>query len=230
MDGLDIGERVWSPLRSRRGGVLKSAIFLGLFLVAAFALLWMLALPWAFEMKLERDTGCSWTAERLASNPFGFEIRIEEATLGNSEAFDSGRPMMKIRSFRAEVVLQSLISDVIVVERAELDISRLAIVVNESGVLNLEQFARDLFGESKGLGKGIRFVDCSLKIDTVEILDYSSVKPSHKALQLAVNVDGFTGEGAISIFEPVLEIARRAEYLPDPSTRIDSSAVSASLQ
>lgn len=222
-------KRATLTLRSRRGGVLKSAVFLGVFLAAAFTLSWMIALPWAFEMKLERDTGCTWTAERLSCNPFGFEIRIDDATLGNSEDFGSGRPMMKIRSFRAQIAFESLVSDEIIVERAEIDISRMALIVNERGILNVEQFARDLFGESRGLGKGIRFVDCSLKIDTVEILDYSTAEPSHKALRLGVDVHGFEGVGAISLFEPLFEIARRAEYLSRPAARIDASAASASL-
>ncbi|MGK0241108.1 MAG: hypothetical protein ACI92G_004600 [Candidatus Pelagisphaera sp.] len=229
MEGTSKRSEETRSLRSKRGGVLRSAFFLGLFLAAASSLLWMIALPWAFQMKLERDTGCSWTAERLACDPFAFEIRIDDASLGNAEAFGGERAMMKIRSFRARVDMKSLISDEIVVQSVNLDISRMALVLDERGNLNLEQFVRDLFGESRGLGKGIRFVDCSLKVDTVEILDYSSAKPSHKALRLGVDVEGFEGTGAISLFEPLLEIARRAEYLPDSSQRNGASEVSASL-
>lgn len=229
MIGLGENERAFAPLQSTRGGVLKSAFFLGVFLAAACALLWMVALPWALEWKLERETACSWTAERLACNPFAFEIWIDDAEIGNSEVFGGGRALMEIRSFRARAIFESLTSDEIVIERAELDIGRMALVVDERGGLNLEQFVRDLFGESRGLGKGMRFIDCHLKVDTVEILDYSSAKPSRKSLRLGVDVDGFGGEGAISLFEPLLEIARRAEYLPDRFTRIEASSVSDSL-
>ncbi|MBT6770734.1 MAG: hypothetical protein HOA81_17345 [Opitutales bacterium] len=229
MEARNDRQREFSSLRSKRGGVLKSALFLGLFLAAAFSLLWMIALPWAFQLKLEKDTGCSWTAERLACDPFGFELRIYDASLGNAEGFGDERAMMEIRSFRARADMKSLISDEIVVDSASLDIRRMALVLNKRGDLNLEQFVRDLFGESRGRGAGIRFLDCSLKVDTVEILDYSSAQRSHKALRLGVDVDGFEGMGAISLFEPLLEIARRAEYLPDSSKRFGASEVSPSL-
>ena len=81
-----------SRFQSRRGGVMKSAFFLGLFLAASLTLVWMLALPWGFGVKLERDTGCSLQTERLFCNPFGFDVHFENASLGNAERFGEKRP------------------------------------------------------------------------------------------------------------------------------------------
>ncbi len=204
-----------SPIVSRRGGVLRSALFLGLFISAGITLLWMVALPLAFDYKLEKDTGCTWGADRLACNPFGFDIRIEDAVLGNSLGFGEGRPMMDINRFEAKAKLKSLISGTAEIERAFLDLDRVSLIVDEQGQLNLEEFAKDLFGESKGLGDKLRIQQCHLKIKTVEILDFSSPTPTHKALRLSVDVDDYEAEGALGIFKPLFEIVARAEYLPE---------------
>ncbi len=190
----------------------------------------MLGLPFAFGYKLEKDTGCSWGASRLACNPFGFDIRIEDAILGNSPQFGEGRPMMDINRFEAKAKLKSLFSGSAEIERAFLDLDRVSLVVDAQGQLNLEKFAKDLFGESKGLGDKLRIAHCHLKIKTVEILDYSSATPTHKALRLGVDIDDFEAEGALGIFKPLFEIVARAEYLPEGIVGIaDSKAVISSF-
>jgi len=206
---------VGSPIVSRRGGVLKSAFFFGLFLSAAITLAWMVALPMAFDYKLEKDTGCSWGADRLACNPFGFNIMIENAVLGNAQGFGGGRPMMHINRFEAKAKLKTLISGTAEIEHACLDLDRVSLIVDEQGQLNLEKFAKDLFGESKGLGNRLRIEHCHLKIKTVEIMDFSSSTPTHKALRLSVDIDDYEAEGALGIFKPLFEIVARAEYLPE---------------
>lgn len=175
----------------------------------------MIGLPFAFGYKLQKDTGCSWAANRLACNPFGFDIRIEDAVLGNASQFGEGRPMMDINRFEAKAKLKSLVSGSTQIERAFLDLDRVSLVVDEQGNLNLEKFAKDLFGESKGLGEKLRIQHCHLKIKTVEILDYSSPIPTHKALRLGVDIDDYEAEGALGIFKPLFEIVERAEYLPE---------------
>ena len=204
-----------SPIVSRRGGVLKSAFFSGLFLSAAIILAWMVALPMAFDYKLEKDTGCSWGAGRLACNPFGLNIRIEDAVLGNSQGFGEGRLMMDINRFEAKAKLKTLISGTAEIERAYLDLDRVSLIVDEQGQLNLEKFAKDLFGELKGLGNQLRIEQCHLKIKTVEIMDFSSPTPTHKVLRLGVDIDDYKAEGALGIFKPLFEIVARAEYLPE---------------
>ena len=217
-------------ITSRRGGVVRSAFFLGLFFSALFTLLWMLALPRAFDYKVERDTGCSWVADRLSCNPFGFAIRIEDAVLGNAPEFGEGRPMMNIRRFEAKAKLKSLISGRTEVERASLELDRVSLVVDEQGQLNLEKFAKDLFGEARGLGDKMRIAHCSLKIKTVEILDYSTPTPSHKALRLGVDIDDFEAEGALGMLKPLFEIVNRSEYLPEGISGIaDSESVISSF-
>ena len=57
--------------KSRRGGVVRSAVFMGLFLMASITLAWMLALPTVIGIKIEKDTGNQWEAESVACNPFG---------------------------------------------------------------------------------------------------------------------------------------------------------------
>ena len=203
-----------SRLRSRRGGIVRAAFFLGLFVAAAGTLVWMLAFPWGFGAKLEKDTGCAIVADRIFCNPFGFEFRLGEAELGNSAHFGDNRPMMKIRSLRGKARFSSLGSNRIVVERAAVDISRLTLVIDESGKLNLSEFMSDLFGEARGLGEGMEIARADLKIDTVEILDYSQPRPTHKALKLGVDVEDFEAEGAIGLFRPLFDILIRAEYLP----------------
>ena len=217
-------------LESRRGGLLGSALFLGFFLTASLILTWMLALPLAIEWKLERDTGCDWAAERLACNPFGFELRVDEAIVGNSDRFGGNRPLMRIRSLTLQANAGSLLSERAIVDRVDLEISRMALILSEGGSLNLESFVSDLFGERLGFGQGVELRDCRLKVDTVEILDYSSPKPSHKALRLGIDEEGFRGEGAMALFAPLLEVARRAEYLPERFSRNGDAAISASRQ
>ncbi len=218
----------WVRFDSQRGGVLKSALFFGFFIAASSILAWMIALPAVFEWRLERTTGCDWSAERLACNPFVFEARIEEAVLGNSDEFGAAHPLMRIRSFRATANLESLIGDRILVEDVELDVSRLVLILNESGALNIERFVSDLFGEKKGFGDGLVLLNCRLKVDRVEIFDYSVSKPTRQTLRLGVNVDGFSGKGAMALFEPILEIARSGEYLPEAKSEIEASSISAS--
>jgi len=215
-------------LHSRRGGVLRSALFLGLFFLASLALFWMVALPRAFEWKFERDTGCDWSAEQLACNPFGFELRVDDAVVGNSDRFGGNRPLMKVRSLRVQADFKSLLSGRSIFERADLEISRIALVVNESGALNLEELIHDLFGERLGFGDELQIRYCRLKVDTVEILDFSGTKPSHTALRLGIDEEGFQAKGAIGLFEPMLEIARRADYLPERKSRHQGTTVSAS--
>lgn len=175
----------------------------------------MVALPMAFDYKLEKDTGCSWGAGRLACNPFGLNIRIEDAVLGNSQGFGEGRLMMDINRFEAKAKLKTLISGTAEIERAYLDLDRVSLIVDEQGQLNLEKFAKDLFGESKGLGNQLRIEQCHLKIKTVEIMDFSSPTPTHNALRLGVDIDDYKAEGALGIFKPLFEIVARAEYLPE---------------
>jgi len=194
---------------------MKSAFFSGLFLSAAIILLWMVSLPMAFDYKLEKDTGCSWGAGRLACNPFGLNIWIEDAVLGNSQGFGEGRIMMDINRFEAKAKLETLISGTAEIERAYLDLDRVSLIVDEQGQLNLEKFAKDLFGESKGLGNQLRIEQCHLKIKTVEIMDLSSPNPTHNVVRLGVDIDDYKAEGALGIFKPLFEIVARAEYLPE---------------
>lgn len=175
----------------------------------------MIGLPFAVGAKLERDTGCTWVADRLACNPFGFHMRIEDAVLGNTPDFGQGRPMMNIRSFEATASLKSLAAKTVVIERASLNLSRISLIIDERGKLNLEQFAKDLFGEARGTGDKLRIAHCDLKIETVEILDYSSPEPTHKAVRMGVDIKDFQAEGVLGIFRPLFEIVARAEYLPE---------------
>ncbi len=200
-----------SELNARRGGILRSAVFLGLFVSALCILLWMLAAPQLIRMKLEGDTQFSWEAKRLSCNPFGFDMRIEDAVLGNSTDFGEGRPMMRIRSFETSGSFKSLISGPAELDVVSLDISRLSLIIDERGALNLERFVEDLLGESRGLREGLKISDCRLKVDTVEIIDYSSPRPSHKALKLGVDVEGFSAESAIGLFDPLFEIMTRSD-------------------
>ena len=194
---------------------MKSAFFSGLFLSAGIILLWMVSLPMAFDYKLEKDTGCSWGAGRLACNPFGLNIWIEDAVLGNSQGFGEGSIMMDINRFEAEAKLETLISGTAEIERAYLDLDRVSLIVDEQGQLNLEKFAKDLFGESKGLGNQLRIEQCHLKIKTVEIMDLSSPNPTHKVVRLGVDINDYKADGALGIFKPLFEIVARAEYLPE---------------
>ncbi len=226
----EVASKAASPIQSRKGGVLRSAVFFGLFMSALLTLLWMLALPTVFGHKLERDTGCSWGADKLACNPFGFDIRIENAVLGNAPEFGEGRPMMNIRHFEAKANLKALVSGTTEIEHVTLDLDPASLVVDEQGRFNLEKFAKDLFGESRGLGSKMRIAHCRLKVNTVEILDFSTPTPSHKALRLGVDIDDYAAEGAIGILKPLFEIVARAEYLPEAIGGIvDSETVISNL-
>lgn len=201
---------------SRRGGVVRSALFMGLFLVALVTLIWMIALPAVIGFKIERDTGYLWKAESLACNPFGFELRIEGGVLRSASSTHEGRPILSIRHLKATGPADLLISGGSSLDRVELDIERVTLIRDESGVLNLESFLESLLGGAKALGDGFPIGECHLKIDTVEILDYAlPAKPSHRALRLGIDADNFAAQDAMGLFEPLFEVISRAEYLPD---------------
>ena len=190
-----------------------SAFRLGLFLAAALILAWMLLLPFALEALVAQSSGASLDLRRASCNPFGLALRMEGAELGQPRDFEEEGSMMSIRFFEAKLRLESLGTESVVVESVHLDLSRLVLVIDSRGKTNLEALARGLFGESIGVGEGARLRKCCLKIDTVEMLDYSQPVPSPKTLRLGVDVEDFEAEGAVGLFDPLFEILRRANYL-----------------
>ena len=201
---------------SRRGGVVRSAFFMGLFLVASITLGWMLALPTLIGIKIEKDTGSLWEAESVACNPFGFELLLEGAVLRSAESLHEGRPILTIRQLKVAGPANLLISQEVRLDSVELDIERITLIRDESGILNLESVLESLLGGSKALDRGMPIADCHLRIDMVEILDYAlPARPSHKALRLGIDADDFAAEDAMGLFEPLFEVISRAEYLPD---------------
>lgn len=203
--------------RSRyRGGVVRSALFLGIFLVALITLSWMVALPTVIGFKIEKDTGYKWDAEVLTCNPFGFEFLLEGGFLRDASDTHEGRPVLAIRYLKVTGPVDLLLSGDSSLDKVELDLERITLIRDESGTLNLESILTRILGVSKALGDELPIAECHLKIDTVEILDYASAsKPSRKALRLGIDADGFEAKDAIGLFGPLFEIISRAEYLPD---------------
>ncbi len=202
--------------KSRRGGVVRSAVFMALFLMASITLAWMLAFPTLIGIKIEKDTGNLWEAESVACNPFLFEFLVEGAMLRSVSSAQEGRPILAMRRLKVTGPANLLISEGVRLDSVELDIERITLIRDESGVLNLESVLESLLGGSKALGRGMPIADCHLKINTVEILDYAlPARPTHKALRLGIDTDEFAAEDAIGLFDPLFEVISRAEYLPD---------------
>ena len=202
--------------KSRRGGVVRSAVFMGLFLMASITLAWMLALPTVIGIKIEKDTGNLWEAESLVCNPFGFEFLVEGAILKGGKSVHERRPILAIRRLKVTGPANLLISEGVRLDSVELDLERITLIRDASGVLNLESVLESLLGSSKAFGRGMPIADCHLKIHTVEILDYAvPARPSHKALRLGIDADDFAAEDAMGLFDPLFEVISRAEYLPD---------------
>ena len=189
---------------------------MGLFLVASITLGWMLALPALIGIKIEKDTGCLWEAEVVTCNPLGFELRVQDGVLRGASPIHEGRPILAIRHLKVTGPADLLISEGARLETVELDIERVTLIRDESGVLNLESVLESLLGGSRAVGRGLPIAQCHLKVDTVEIIDYAlSANPSHKALRLGIDASDFSAEDAIGLFDPLMGIISRAEYLPD---------------
>ncbi len=174
----------------------------------------MIALPTVLEGRIERKTGCAWEASRISCNPLGVSLRVEDAILWNAPDFDSERPLLAIRSLEARCSFRAAVSGEGDIDWVDLDLSRLTLVIDERGRLNLDEFARDLFGEELGLGKSGKILRCRLKVDVVDIVDYSGPKVVSKSLRLGVNVDDYEAKGVVGLFEPVFRILSRTENLP----------------
>lgn len=207
---------LWS---SRRGGVMKSAIGLMVFLSAVGTLGWMLLMPSALRVQVESRTGFPVEVGSLASNPLGFSVSGSEIVIGNPTAFGGGEPMLQIKSLSASASLPALGRGEIWIDDLEIVIPKARIVADERGVISLDVFLKRLFASKEANGsmpfhaERIHFV-----VDEIEYVDLSApvaamrtVKPMLE--QELTNVDSPEG-----LLGPLVELGRRLGALPAQTT------------
>ncbi|MDQ8180668.1 hypothetical protein [Pelagicoccus sp. SDUM812005] len=211
-------KRFRRSLRSKRGGVLKSALALLTVLSAGGVLGWMLLMPDAVQLEIEARTGFPAEAESMAINPVGgLSIDGKKLTIGNPGAYGGGDAMLEIESIKGSASLSSLGRGEIWLYELEMHISRATLVVNENGRLNLDVFASRLFADP-ATGAQLPFFaeKVRLVVDEVVFVDNSKIIPSRHGIRAMLDSERADLEQSRDLFGPLFELARGVGALPVP--------------
>lgn len=203
--------------RRKRGGILRAAVFLLLFIAALGALGWMLLLPSAIESKVEGRTGFPVAVGSLSCNPFGLALDGKEVSVGNPKTFGGGDAMLDLRSLSIEASLPALARGEIWIESMEIDIKKATLALDERGELNLKSFLDLLFAGQDGEGRmPFRAVSSRVQVEEIEVVDYTRPVPVTKSFRPMLDVTLRDVDQPLALFEPILEIARRAGEIKIP--------------
>jgi len=129
----------------RRGGALfKLIAFLFLFggvLTAA----WIFFLPPLLTSVLSKRTGFGVKVTQLALNPFTSRVDLEGLLVSNPSTYPRTE-FVEVRSFHADAILSSLLSDRPVLTYAKIDVAHIALIKSTDGTTNRDLFQDRLFG------------------------------------------------------------------------------------
>ncbi len=169
--------------KSKSGGMLKSAFFGLLFLIAVLMLGWMLFLPLLVTSQIKTHSRFGAEVESLSGNPLAGTVNVLNLVLTNPEGFEE-KDFVKLKEFDLKVKPLSLMGERIEVPRLLLDVEQVTIVTNRNGENNAKIFHERMRGEDKveetseEESEPIDFIVNSLKIRVHKVVtvDYSKRK------------------------------------------------------
>ena len=129
------------PANPVRGGILFKLLVFLVVVGACAALAWMLFLPVFAAAQVRQRTGFDVSIQSLAANPFAGTIAVHGLVLTNPPDFPE-RDFLRVREFRAEVELSSLMSGPLVFEAMTIDVASLTIVTRADGESNAARLRR----------------------------------------------------------------------------------------
>jgi hypothetical protein len=195
---------------SRRGGLLFKLLLAlgGLCILAAIA--WIVLLPSIVASTIHAKTGFAVKVDKLSVNPFTANVQISGLVLNNPESWPEAG-FVDLRQFKADVELLSLLSHRFVAEEVIVDVARLTLVKNKSGLMNAVAFKEGFAakeetreGGPKSRGKKPEFLirHLVLRFDRLVYADYSGRKPSVKNYDLNLTRDLTDVDSVTKIISP----------------------------
>lgn len=128
-----------------RGGCLVRLMVLGVVLLAAGALAWMMALPLVFTSQVRARTGFDVRVESLSCNAFTGRLSVRGLVLINPPSFPVG-DFVELREFSTVADAWTLWSEKLVLDQLTLDVRRVTLVRRPDGRSNAELFQQNLLG------------------------------------------------------------------------------------
>ena len=205
-------------LSGRRGGILKTALALLVFLAALGTLGWMLLLPSALVVEVETRTGFPVEAGQLAGSPFGVSLKGGDVVVGNADSFGGGEAMLEIRSLEMSGGLPARLRGAVWIEDLTLDLTKARIVADERGRINVETFLERLFAREDGTGAmPFQAERVRLLVEQVEFVDLSALVATRRSVRPMLDVEARDVASARELLGPLVELGKRLGALPKES-------------
>jgi len=128
------------PIHRERGGFIFGMVILMVVIVAIAILAWIVFLPRVVISSVREATGLSCEIERLYANPLTGDFKAEGVRIGNPAGWGD-EPLAEISRLEGKLNVLSLRSATAVVENAEVDLTRLVVIVDERGRTNFQSLA-----------------------------------------------------------------------------------------
>ena len=174
----------------------------------------MLLLPGILRMEVEARTGASLQIEEVYCNPFGFELKARQFTVGNSADFEGGGSMLEVESLSVSGSLPALLRDEWQLDRLELRLDKALLVRDERGQLNVEAFLDQLLGSKVVRGETpFRVRQAQLYIGELEILDLTQPVAARSRLSPKLELDLKDLDSPSALFAPLVELSQRVGAL-----------------
>lgn len=197
--------------RAQQGGLLTKFLLLIGVLLGLVVVLWVLLLPTLVVSTIRARTGFAVRVEKLSINPVTAKVALTGLVLQNPETWPLP-DFARVREFRADVNLFSLLSDRYVADEVLIDVAQVTLVRNQQGVLNAVAFQDGLSGngsgpagqqKSSGARKGFLIKHLVMKFDKLVYADYSGRKPVVKEYDLMVSRDLNNVDSVTKIISPL---------------------------
>lgn len=203
---------------SKSAGVMKPAIAVAVFLAALVTLIWMWLLPSLVTSEMNYRSGFDVQFEQMACNPFGMNLAVRNVRVANPAHFESSEDMLVITSLDLEMAVGEWTSSEKVIRAVDLNIDQVTLVIDEQGRLNLAQFVGLLDAEL------VEFSKVKLSVETLIVVNYQPTVPVVRRYELGLKLDGFATRGVSGLFAPIVEVSRKAGYIPS-GTQYGASAI-----
>lgn len=191
---------------SRRGGLLLKLMFflvmLGVFATAG----WWALLPSILVSTLRAKTGFAMKVDELSVNLFTGQVEARGLVLQNPEGWPEPT-FVELRRLSADLSFFSLLTDQFVADDVRVDVARVTLVRNTSGVLNAVALRDGLFGRETPAAPAkkqtflIRHL--GLQFDQLTYADYSGKKPGRTEYNLSLHRDLRNVDSVTKIVSPL---------------------------
>ena len=204
---------------SSRGGWLIRTILVVAVLGVIFMAGWIVLLPGIIVSTIQARTGFIVKVEQLSINPFGRHVEITGAVVENPMGWPAPE-FLVLRHFKVEAELRPFLSNRFVADKMIIDVEKLSLVRNQTGVLNADAFQQGIVGakksgepeKPKGESRKTDFLIRRLvvKFDRLVMSDYSGKKPLIKEYDLQIERELNDVDSVAKLVSPFVGVALNA--------------------